>query len=78
MRMSRTEDRVIIVGAGPVGLVAAACLGKAGIRTTILELHHELPMDLRASTFHSPTLDLLDQFGVTPRLIDRGTANGER
>ncbi len=70
--MSNTEDRVIIVGAGPVGLVAAACLGKAGIRTTILELHHELPLDLRASTFHSATLDLLDQFGVTPRLIERG------
>ena len=70
--MSNTEDRVTIVGAGPVGLVAAACLGKAGIRTTVLELHHELPMDLRASTFHSATLDLLDQFGVTPRLIERG------
>ena len=71
-RMSNIEDRVIIVGAGPVGLVAAACLGKAGIRTTILELHHELPMDLRASTFHSATLDLLDQFGVSARLIERG------
>jgi 3-(3-hydroxy-phenyl)propionate hydroxylase len=71
-RMSNTEDRVIIVGAGPVGLVAAACLGKAGIRTTILELHRELPMDLRASTFHSATLDLLDQFGVSARLVERG------
>lgn len=70
--MSSKEDRVIIVGAGPVGLVAAACLGKAGIRTTILELHHELPKDLRASTFHPPTLDILDRFGVTPKLIERG------
>ncbi len=70
--MKKNEDRVIIVGAGPVGLVAAACLGKAGIKTTILELHHELPKDLRASTFHSPTLDILDRFGVTPRLIERG------
>lgn len=70
--MSQPEERVIIVGAGPVGLVAAACLGKAGIKTTILELHHELPQDLRASTFHPPTLDILDRFGVTPRLIERG------
>lgn len=70
--MSNNEDRVIILGAGPVGLVAAACLGKAGIRTTILELHHELPKDLRASTFHPPTLDILDSFGVTPKLIARG------
>lgn len=70
--MKKSEERVIIVGAGPVGLVAAACLGKAGIKTVILELHHELPKDLRASTFHPPTLDILDRFGVTPRLIERG------
>lgn len=70
--MQKNEDQVIIVGAGPVGLVAAACLGKAGIKTTILELHHELPKDLRASTFHPPTLDILDRFGVTPKLIERG------
>lgn len=70
--MAGNQERVIIVGAGPVGLIAAACLGRAGIKTTILELHHELPKDLRASTFHPPTLDILDRFGVTPKLIERG------
>ena len=70
--MPAMEERVIIVGAGPVGLLAATCLAKAGIKTTILELHHELPKDLRASTFHPPTLDILDAFGVTDRLIERG------
>jgi 3-(3-hydroxy-phenyl)propionate hydroxylase len=70
--MSKIEDRVIIVGAGPCGLVAAACLGKAGIRTTLIEASRELPKDLRASTFHPPTLDILDRFGVTDRLIERG------
>ncbi len=31
-----------------------------------------MPRDLRASTFHPPTLDLLDDFGITSRLIDAG------
>jgi 3-(3-hydroxy-phenyl)propionate hydroxylase len=29
-------------------------------------------MELRGSTFHPPTLDLLDEFGVVPRMIDVG------
>lgn len=70
--MPKVEERVIVVGAGPVGLVAAACLAKAGIKTTIIEAHHELPQDLRASTFHPPTLDILDRFGVTSKIIERG------
>ena len=66
------EEQVLIVGAGPVGLVAAAALAEAGIPATIFELSRELPKDLRASTFHPPTLDMLDRFGVTDRLIERG------
>ncbi len=70
--MSDISERVLIVGAGPVGLVAAACLGKAGIPVTILEASDSLPMDLRASTFHPPTLDMLDRFGVSANLVERG------
>jgi len=70
--MSGTRDRVLIVGAGPVGLVAACSLSKAGIPVTVVETSPELPKDLRASTFHPPTLDMLDRFGVTEKLIARG------
>ncbi len=70
--MAQARDRVIVVGAGPVGLVAASCLAEAGIPVTVVETHRELPMDLRASTFHPPTLDMLDRFGVTAKLIARG------
>ena len=65
-------DRVLIVGAGPVGLVAATQLAEAGIPVTVIESHHELPMDLRASTFHPPTLDMLDRFDVTGTLVEQG------
>ncbi len=70
--MSDTAERVLIVGAGPVGLVAAAFLAEAGIPVTITEVSDDLPKDLRASTFHPPTLDMLDRFGISKTLIERG------
>ena len=66
------QDRVVIVGGGPVGLVLAAFLAREGIGSVVLERAPELPRDLRASTFHPPTLDMLDAIGVTDALIARG------
>lgn len=70
--MSGSTDCVIIVGAGPVGLVAALALLDGGIPVTVLEATADLAEDLRASTFHPPTLDMLDRFGVTPKLTEQG------
>ena len=69
---SEDRDRVIIVGAGPVGLVAALLLGRRGIPYLVLESEAELPSDLRASTFHPPTLDLLDEQDLAEPLIAMG------
>lgn len=62
----------MIVGAGPVGLVSALVLGQAGIKVTIAEASDSLNQDLRASTFHPPTLDMLARFGLTDALISQG------
>ena len=70
--MTLLNDRVLIVGAGPVGLVTACALADAGIPVKVVEASSSLPKDLRASTFHPPTLDLLERFGVTSRLIEQG------
>lgn len=70
--MALHSNRVIIAGGGPVGLVAALALGRAGIPVTVIEKGDGPQHDLRASTFHPPTLDMLDEFGVTPRLIEHG------
>src|SRR5690606_18569424 len=66
------NERVLIVGAGPVGLVTALCLGAEGIPVTVIEAHRDLPKDLRASTFHPPTLAMLDRFDVSREIIGRG------
>ena len=63
---------VVIVGAGPVGLVAARLLASGGVAVTIVEAAETLPHDLRASTFHPPTLDLLERFGVVDAMIAQG------
>jgi 3-(3-hydroxy-phenyl)propionate hydroxylase len=66
------EERVFIAGAGPVGLVAAASLVHRGVPVTVFEAGATLSEESRASTFHPPTLDMLDTFGVTAPLIAQG------
>ncbi|MBV1798249.1 NAD(P)/FAD-dependent oxidoreductase [Siccirubricoccus sp. G192] len=63
---------VLVAGAGPVGLVAAAALVRRGIPVTVLEAEPALPIELRASTFHAPTLDMLDALGAARPMIAQG------
>src|SRR5258707_13422978 len=66
------DERVLIAGAGPVGLVAAANLVQAGVPVTVFEAGADLSEESRASTFHPPTLDMLDRLGASAPLIDQG------
>ncbi|MDH3759201.1 MAG: FAD-dependent monooxygenase, partial [Gammaproteobacteria bacterium] len=50
---------VIIAGAGPSGSTLALYLARKNIPVVILEKCDELPVDLRASTFHPISLDLI-------------------
>ena len=70
--MSAASDRVLIAGAGPVGLVAAGYLRRAGVPVTVFEASEDLSLESRASTFHPPTLDMLDELGVAAPLIAKG------
>ena len=70
-RTSRKEQ-VVIAGAGPVGMTAALALACRGIPVTVLEAVPSLPTDLRGSTFHPPTFEMLAAVGVADRLIAEG------
>jgi 2-polyprenyl-6-methoxyphenol hydroxylase-like FAD-dependent oxidoreductase len=63
---------VLIVGGGPVGLTAALCLAAAKVPVILFEADAAISQDLRASTFHPPTLDMLDAFGLGTELIAQG------
>ncbi len=66
------KNKVAIIGAGPVGLSLAYLLAKEGVFVDLFESNDDLSIDLRASTFHPSTLDLLDTLGVNEELIAQG------
>ncbi len=66
------QERVFIAGAGPVGLVSAANLLRHGVPVTVFEAGSALSTESRASTFHPPTLDMLDDLGAAEPLIAQG------
>ncbi len=66
------SEHIIILGAGPVGLTLAYQLTIQGASVTVLESEAEVSRQLRASTFHPPTLDFLEPSGITQVLIDKG------
>ena len=70
--MTVSTPHVLIAGAGPVGMMSALALGRAGIRVSLIESAAGLNRDLRASTFHPPTLDMLAKYGLTSSLIEQG------
>ncbi|PJF48277.1 MAG: FAD-dependent oxidoreductase [Chloroflexi bacterium] len=65
-------DEVLIVGAGPVGLSLALALARRGVSVRVFEAQPELSSEARASTFHPPTLEMLDEWGVARAFIERG------
>ena len=67
-----TADHVLVAGAGPVGLVVALHLAQHDIPVTVLEAEPALPETLRASTFHPPTLDMLESTGVVDDFLAMG------
>ncbi len=67
-----TPDRVLVVGAGPVGVTLALLLAQRGLPVTVLEAEARPIIDYRASTFHPPTLDMLEESGITTGLLAMG------
>jgi 3-(3-hydroxy-phenyl)propionate hydroxylase len=63
---------VLVAGAGPVGLTTAVLLAEAGMTVEVFEAADTISTQPRASTFHPPTLDLLDRIGITEPLIAQG------
>ena len=73
--MTRSDDRVLIVGAGPVGLCLALKLAQSGIKSTVFEQLSDdnfLDQVPRAGTNHAATLEMYDDIGLYEKLEPRG------
>lgn len=66
------KREVIVVGAGPVGLTAALALADAGVPVTLVEKRPALSTASKASTFHPPTLAILDRLQVLEAVKHEG------
>lgn len=64
--------QIVVAGAGPVGCVAAMLLAQQGVDVLLAEPGSDCAADMRASTFHAPTLEMLEALDITDRLIERG------
>jgi 3-(3-hydroxy-phenyl)propionate hydroxylase len=66
------STQIIVAGAGPVGTVTAYRLASMGFDVMLCEAGSNCAVDLRASTFHPPTLEMLDELGMADTLIELG------
>ena len=63
---------VVIAGAGPTGLMAALALRRQNIPVVLCEAEQGLTHDLRAGSFHPPTLEMMAPYGITERMLVDG------
>ena len=71
----RESDRIIVIGAGPVGLCLALALAQEGVRTVLIETLGDdnfLDQIPRAGTNHPATLEMFDRIGLYARIEPRG------
>jgi 2-polyprenyl-6-methoxyphenol hydroxylase-like FAD-dependent oxidoreductase len=66
------DCQVLVVGAGPTGLVLAADLLARGIRTRVIDQADGVALQARAIGIHARTLEVLDTMGLADRFTERG------
>src|SRR5512140_3341954 len=70
MRENQTD--VLVVGAGPVGLVSAIILAEAGARVHVIDQEERTTSRSYACALHPRTLRLLERIGVASEIIAHG------
>ncbi|MFF8609049.1 FAD-dependent monooxygenase [Streptomyces sp. NPDC015346] len=72
--MNHLDTDVVVVGAGPTGLLLAGDLAAAGQRVTLVERRpHGISNITRAFAVHARTLEQLDARGLADELVGTGT-----
>ena len=66
------EPEVLVVGAGPVGLIAALFLHRNGVRLEVIDKDQRTTQHSYALAIHPRTLRILDEAGLAEKLIASG------
>ncbi len=64
--------KVVIIGAGPVGLAAAIDLAQQGIEAIIVDENDKVSFGSRAICFAKRPLEILDRLGCGEPMVDKG------
>jgi 3-(3-hydroxy-phenyl)propionate hydroxylase len=73
--VSSSSNRIVVIGAGPVGLCLSLALAQEGVPVTLVESRNDdnfLEQVPRAGTNHPATLEFLDRVGLYEKLEPRG------
>ena len=73
--MPKNPDRIVVIGAGPVGLTLSLALAQAGLKVCLVEALGDdnfLEQVPRAGTNHPATLEMFDRIGLYQKLEPRG------
>ncbi|MGH6771045.1 MAG: FAD-dependent oxidoreductase, partial [Xanthobacteraceae bacterium] len=73
--MDPSSNRVVVIGAGPVGLCLSLALAQEGIRVSLVEALRDdnfLEQVPRAGTNHPATLELFERIGLYKLIEPRG------
>ena len=66
------DTDVLVVGAGPTGLMLANQLGRRGIRTMIIDRHAGPSLQTRALGVQARTLEIYSHLGIVERALELG------
>ena len=69
---TRPDPQVLVVGAGPVGLVAGAELARRGVHVRVIEKLAQPTDQSRAIAVHPRSLDMFDRMGIVDELVSTG------
>jgi NADPH-dependent dioxygenase len=72
MTVAGDDTRVLVVGAGPVGLTAAHELARRGIAVRLIDRAQGPATTSRATATHARTLEIYHQMGLLADLLPRG------
>ncbi|HTY67769.1 MAG TPA: NAD(P)/FAD-dependent oxidoreductase [Alphaproteobacteria bacterium] len=70
--MAAGQAPILIAGAGPVGVVSALALARAGLPVEVFEAQADVDTSPRAATTHPATLEMIAELGLIDEYISRG------